>query len=100
MTLDDDQIAALLREGRVDQFSAGFAGRVLRRTEALQSQSLGATLQRYFVWMVPVAVTAIAVLAIHNIRAAGNIRGIDAVLALPSVTLDAAYTLDAGSPAP
>ena len=64
-------------------------------------QSLGAVLQRYFIWMVPAAVTTSAVLAIHNARVSGSDhKGIDRFLALPSVTLDAAYTFDAGSPAP
>ena len=100
MTLPDDAIAALLRAAREDHFGAGFSGRVLRRTAALRQQTLGAVLQRYFIWMLPAAVTAIAVLAIHNARTSTSAHGgIDALLALPSVTLDAAYTLDAGGSA-
>lgn len=98
--LRDDELQSMLRRSRVDHFAAGFAGRVLRRTEAAQ-QSLGSVLQRYFIWMVPPAVTAIAVLAIHNARLAGSERqGLDRLLALQSVTLDAAYTFDTGTSAP
>jgi len=73
----DDELESLLRRSRVDHFDAGFAGRVVRRTEAAQ-QSLGSVLQRYFVWMVPAAVTAIAVLAMYNARTSGSDRqGLD-----------------------
>ena len=99
MTLRDDELESLLRAARQDQFGPGFTARVLQRTTQLTRQSLGATLQRYFVWMVPAAVTAIALLAIHNARSS-NGRGLDALLALQPVTLDAAYTIDAGTSAP
>ena len=98
--LRDDELESLLRQARVDHFDVGFASRVVRRTDAA-GQALGTVLQRYFIWMVPAAVTAIAVLAIHNARVAGNGRqGLDRLLALPSVTLDAAYTFDTGTSAP
>jgi hypothetical protein len=99
--LRDDEINTLLRSTRSDHFAAGFSSRVLRRTEGLSRRSMSTVLQRYFIWMLPAAVTAIAVLAIHNARVSGSThKGIDRFLALPSVTLDAAYTFDAGSSAP
>lgn len=98
--LRDDQLESLVRQSRVEHFDAGFASRVLRGTEAAQL-SLGSMLQRYFIWLVPAAVTAIALLAIHNARMAGSgHQGLDRLLALPSVTLDAAYTFDTGTSAP
>ena len=97
----DDRLEALLRQGRAEHFAPGFAARVLRRARQLEPRSLDAVLQRYFLWLVPAAVAMIAFLAFHNARSAGATRrGIDAVLALPSVTLDAAYTFDASSSAP
>lgn len=96
----DDELEMMLRRSRVDHFAAGFASRVLRRTDPAQRQ-LGSVLQRYFIWLVPAAVTAIAVLAIHNARASQNSHGgIDALLALQPVTLDAAYSFSAGGTAP
>lgn len=98
--LHDDKLEMLLRRSRVDHFDAGFAGRVLRRTDPAQ-RKLGSVLQRYFVWMVPAAITAIALLAIHNARTSQNSHGgIDALLALQPVTLDAAYSFSAGGTAP
>ena len=58
--LPDDEFNALLRNARAERFAPGFSGRVLRRTIALREQTLAAGLQRYFYWMVPAAVTAIA----------------------------------------
>jgi hypothetical protein len=99
--LRDEELGPLLRAARSDHFAAGFSARVLRRTGALRRRPLGAVLQRYFFWMVPAAVTAIAVLAIHNARASSGGRGgLDAMLALQPVTLDAAYTFDTGGSAP
>jgi hypothetical protein len=95
----DNEMEALLRTARAERFTPGFAGRVLRRAR-LQQQSLGTVLQRYFIWMVPAAVTVIALLAIHNARTSGTHSGIDAMLALQPVTLDAAYTFDTGPSAP
>jgi hypothetical protein len=96
----DDELEPLLRQARADRFGPGFSTRVLQRARARQ-QSLGIVLQRYFVWMVPAAVTAIALLAIHNARtSATSHNGIDAMLALQPVTLDAAYTFDTGPSAP
>ena len=98
--LRDDELEAWVRGARVDHFAAGFSGRVLRRTDPAQRQ-LGSVLQRYFIWLVPAAVTAIAVLAIHNARTSQNSHGgIDALLALQPVTLDAAYSISAGGTAP
>ena len=98
--LRDDKLEVLLQRSRADHFDAGFSGRVMRRTETAQ-QSLGLVLQRYFIWMVPAAVTAIAVLAMYNARSAGSDRqGLDRLLALQTVTLDAAYTVDTGTSAP
>ena len=97
----DDEMESLVRSTRTDHFAAGFSGRVVRRTEEGAQQSLGAVLQRYFIWMVPAAVTASAVLAIHNARVSGSDRtGIDRFLALPTVTLNAAYTIDTGASVP
>jgi hypothetical protein len=99
--LPDDELNALLRNARAERFAPGFSGRVLRRTAALREQSLGAVLQRYFFWMVPAAITAITILAVHNARSNQSGRGgIDAVLALQPVTLDAAYSFYAGTSAP
>ncbi len=95
----DDEIEQTLRATRADRFAPGFAGRVVQRAR-LQQQSLGTVLQRYFIWMVPAAVTAIALLAMHNAQTSGTRKGIDAVLALQPVTLDAAYTFDTGPSAP
>jgi hypothetical protein len=96
----DDEMEALLRQARTDRFTPGFTNRVLQRAR-LEQQSLGTVLQRYFIWMVPAAVTAIALLAIHNARTSGTTHsGIDAMLALQPVTLDAAYTFDTGPSAP
>ena len=95
----DDQLEPLLRQTRADRFAPGFAARVLQCARVRQ-RSLGSVLQRYFVWMVPVAVTAIALLAIHNAQMSGARNGIDAVLALQPVTLDAAYTFETGPSAP
>ena len=98
--LRDDELEMMLRSSRIDHFAAGFASRVLRRTDPAQRE-LGSVLQRYFVWLVPAAVTAIAVLAIHNARTSTSSHGgIDALLALQPVTLDAAYSFSAGSTAP
>jgi hypothetical protein len=98
MSLRDDELESLLRATRDDHFAAGFAARVVRRTSTPRP-TLGMSLQRYFVWMVPAAVTAIALLAIHNARSTGA-HGLDGLLALQPVTLDAAYTMDAGTSAP
>lgn len=99
--LSDEELETTLRAARHDRFAAGFSARVLRRTEAAQRPPLGAMLQRYFVWMAPAAVTAIAVLAIHNARASTSSRGgIDAIFALQPVTLDAAYIIETGGSAP
>ena len=99
--LHDDELETLLRSARTVHFAAGFSSRVVGRTEGTAQQSLGAVLQRYFISMVPATVTAIAVLAIHNARVSGSDQnGIDRFLALPSVTLDAAYTFDTGSSVP
>jgi hypothetical protein len=98
--LRDDEIEPLLRATRADRFAPGFSARVLQRAR-LQQRSLGTVIQRYFVWMVPAAVTAIALLAMHNARASSATHGgIDAMLALQPVTLDAAYTFDTGATAP
>jgi hypothetical protein len=95
----DDELEPLLRATRAERFAPGFAGRVLLRARA-QQRSLGNVLQRYFIWMVPAAVTAIALLAIHNARASSATHGgIDAMLALQPVTLDAAYAIDTGASA-
>lgn len=96
----DDELERMLRESRAERFAPGFAARVVSRARAAERGSLGTGLQRWFVWMVPAAVTAIALLAIHNARVSTTNRGIDALLALPPVTLDAAYTFDAGGSAP
>jgi hypothetical protein len=101
MTLRDDEIEALLRESRAERFAAGFAGRVVRRARETRQPSLDAALQRWFVRVVPAAAVAIVMLALHNARASrGTGHGIDALLALQPVTLDAAYSLDASTPAP
>ncbi len=100
----DDELEPLLRAARAERFAPGFGNRVLQQAHLqrarAQQQSLGSVLQRYFVWMVPAAVTAIALLAIHNARTSGTHNGIDAMLALQPVTLDAAYTFDTGPSAP
>jgi hypothetical protein len=99
--LHDDEIESLIHRARISRFAPGFGARVLQRARRLQQQSLGTVLQRYFIWLVPPAVTVIALLAIHNARSSNGARhSIDAVLALQAVTLDAAYTFDAGTSAP
>lgn len=99
--MDDAELEQLLRAARTEHFGAGFSSRVLRRTEMLGNRALGAVLQRYCYWMVPAAVTAIAVLAIHNARASGDAhKGLDGLLSLQTVSLDAAYAFDAGAPQP
>jgi len=99
--LRDDEVESLLRNARTERFAPGFSGRVLRRTSGLAEQTLGSVLQRYFVWMVPATIAVIAILAIHNARSSQNERGgIDALLALQPVTLDAAYSFSAGTTVP
>ena len=99
--LSDAALSSLLTRHRAASFGAGFASRVLRRTQALARPSLGGAMQRWFVWMVPAAVTAIAALAVLNARAThAPHAGLDAVLGLPAVTLEAAYSFDAGSGSP
>ena len=99
MTLRDDELESLLRASRRDRFAPGFTARVMRRSSPTALRSPGAMLQRYFIWLLPAAVTAIALLAIHN-AGTTSARGLDGLLAMQPVTLDAAYSTDAGTSVP
>ncbi len=95
--MHDDDLERLLRSARSDHFSTGFSARVLQRMRTPR-QELGWSLQRLFLWLAPPALATIAILLFVNVRASGSGPGglVGAALGLPAVSLDAAYTFDAG----
>jgi hypothetical protein len=101
MTSYDDnnqlpRIEAVLRAQRADAFAPGFSDRVMARLARAPRLTLGTSMQRYFAWMTPALVAAILLLAVLNMRAAGQ-TGVGAALGLPQVSVAVAYALDAGT---
>jgi len=98
-------LEALLRAQRAAAFEPGFAWRVMHRLRAGHADpraALMAAVQRYFARLAPLAALATVVFAVLNARAADRGQSlVDAVLGLPAVTAEQAYsTLDAPAEAP
>ena len=96
---EPDWMSRQLRAQRAGQFAPGFADRVMRRLQTVPALTLGRAMQRYFLVLVPVAMAAILALAVRNVRAANGTATplVSALLGLPQVSLQAAYTFDAGA---
>ncbi|HEX3928927.1 MAG TPA: hypothetical protein VHW65_13100 [Gemmatimonadales bacterium] len=96
---EQNSLQQRLADLRVTAFAPGFADRVMRRMRIEPLPSLGAVLQRYFAILAPVAVAAILLIAVRNVRAANTTDStiVAAALGLPPVTLASAYVFDAAT---
>jgi hypothetical protein len=92
----ESRMEALLRAQRADAFEPGFAWRVMHRLRAEQTdprEALAVAVQRWFLRLAPVAALAIVLLMALNLRAADRRQTVlEAVLGVPAVTLEQAYS--------